>query len=504
MSFSYITTPIYYVNSDPHIGHAYTNVISEAIANWEKFKGSKTFFLTGTDEHGQKIETAAKNLGKEPSEFVKIYADVFKNLADKLEIGYDDFIRTTEDRHKKVVQELWKILQNKGFIYLGHYKGWYSIRDEAFYDESELIDGKAPTGAPVEWREEESYFFKLSEFQNKLLEFYKKNPDFIIPNSRAHEIVNFVSGGLKDLSISRTNFTWGVKVPSDEKHVIYVWIDALTNYISALGLDTEKYKNYWVESKKIHVLGKDILRFHAVYWPAILMACDLPLPNHLVTHGWWMNDGQKISKSIGNVIDPFNLIEKYGLEYFKYFFLTETGINNDGNFKDERFIEKINSDLVNNFGNLVSRTTNMAIQYFNGKVTKPDDKYLGDFRDLLNAKEIFIKNYIQSMNEYKFNVASGEFMSFATEVTKFTDNMKPWSLAKKINEDGVTQLLNAVLYFSLDMVRVLTLALVPFLKQTSSLILKELGLQSWSIKDLSDVSPIGYDIDEKLNLFKRL
>jgi methionyl-tRNA synthetase len=503
MNNCFVSTPIYYVNSDPHIGHAYTNVISECIVNWEKLKQNKTFFLTGTDEHGQKVETSAKNADKSPIEFVDYYAGIFKELADSLNIQYDDFIRTTEDRHAKAVQECWKILKNNGFIYLGHYKGWYSVRDEAFYDESEIIDGKAPTGAPVEWREEESYFFKLSAFQDKLLNFYKENPDFIMPHSRANEVINFVEGGLKDLSVSRTNFTWGIKVPDDERHVVYVWIDALINYISALGFpdcSVERYKDFWENSKKIHVIGKDILRFHAVYWPAMLMACDLPLPSSLVAHGWWLNDGQKISKSLGNVIDPSELMKKFGCEYFKYFMLTETGINNDGNFKESRFIEKINNELVNNFGNLVSRTTNMIVQYFFGIVNKPknDDEEILKLKDLCDD---CIEKYKKAMDEYKFNVAAQDLMAFSSEINKFIDEKKPWVLGKSADEKD-RKILNDVLYTALDMVRVLTVLMIPFIKDSATKILNDLSIQTYSL--VFDSEPECYKIEKKINIFNRL
>ena len=507
MNNCFVTTPIYYLNSDPHIGHAYTNVIGECIVNWEKLKQNKTFFLTGTDEHGQKVENSARNFNKSPIEFVDYYAKIFQNLADILGIQYNDFIRTTEDRHCKAVQELWRILKSKGFIYSGCYKGWYSIRDEAFYDESEIVDGKAPTGAVVEWREEESYFFKLSSFQDKLLAFYKQNSNFIMPHSRMNEVANFVSSGLKDLSVSRTNFTWGVKVPDDDRHVVYVWIDALTNYISALGFpnkSSERYQDFWQNGKKIHVIGKDILRFHAVYWPAILMACDLPLPNCLVAHGWWLNDGEKISKSLGNVIDPFALIEKFGCEYFKYFMLTETGINNDGNYKESRFIEKINNDLANNFGNLISRTTNMIVQYFDGVVNQPkigDAKHDCKFQKLESFAEDFIEKYKKAMDEYKFNVASQDAMAFSTEINKFIDDSKPWVLGKS-SEESDRILLNDILYTAINMIEILVISMIPFIKDSGVKILSELGVENCSL-EFKNKSKF-YKISSKINIFNRL
>eukprot|EP00977_Amphora_coffeiformis_P029695 scaffold42408_cov176-Amphora_coffeaeformis.AAC.4 len=308
-----ITTPIYYVNDKPHIGHAYTSTACDVIARFMRLSGRDVFFLSGTDEHGQKVEQSAANRGMNPQDFVDEVSVNFRELLDLLNISNDAFIRTTEEAHKASVQHLWNVMVDKGYIYLGNYEGWYSVRDECFYNESELVDGKAPTGADVEWvSKEESYFFKLSEFQDKLLQFYEDNPDFIAPESRRNEVVSFVKGGLRDLSISRTSFQWGVKVPKDDGHVMYVWIDALTNYISALGYPNEgsdsNYSKFWPGA--LHVVGKDILRFHAVYWPAMLMAADLPLPKRLFAHGWWTKDGQKISKSLGNVIDPVELCEK--------------------------------------------------------------------------------------------------------------------------------------------------------------------------------------------------
>ena len=306
-----ITTPIYYVNDKPHIGHAYTSTACDVIARFMRLKGREVCFVSGTDEHGQKVEQSAAKIGVEPQAFVDDVSKTFRDLLHVLNISNDVFIRTTEDRHKKAVQHLWQTLVEKDAIYLGSYEGWYSVRDECYYNESELVEGKAPTGSDVIWQEKEpTYFFRLSAFEDRLLEYYKNNPDFIAPESRKNEVVGFVSGGLRDLSISRTSFNWGVPVPDDDDHIMYVWIDALANYISAIGYphDQEQFQKFWPAS--LHIVGKDILRFHAVYWPALLMAADLPVPRRLFAHGWWTKDGEKISKSLGNVIDPLELVEE--------------------------------------------------------------------------------------------------------------------------------------------------------------------------------------------------
>ena len=328
----YITTPIYYVNDKPHIGHAYTTLACDVIARFKRLDGFKVYFLTGTDEHGQKVELAAKKNKTKPQDFVDKVSINFRDLLKCMHIENDDFIRTTEKRHLESCQKLWDLLIKKGHIYLGKYAGWYAIRDEAFFLESEIIDGKAPSGAPVEWVEEPSYFFNLSKWQDKLLEHYNNNENFISPSTRKNEVLSFVKGGLKDLSVSRTSFSWGIKVPNDDDHIMYVWLDALTNYLSAIGYENEneRFCDFWPAN--IHLVGKDIIRFHAVYWPAFLMAADLELPKKIFAHGWWTNEGQKISKSLGNVINPFEIVEKYGVDQVRYFLMREIPFGNDGDF----------------------------------------------------------------------------------------------------------------------------------------------------------------------------
>ena len=488
-----VTTPIYYVNSCPHIGHAYTNIIASCLKEWVTLSGQNVFLLTGTDEHGQKIETSALDSKMTINEFIDHYSQSFKDLANKLEMPYDDFIRTSENRHKLIVQYIWNKLYDSGYIYLGKYSGWYAMRDEAFYKEDELIDGLAPTGAPVVWQEEEAYFFKLSTFETKLLDMYSAHPEFILPINRRLEVINFVEGGLDDLCISRTNFSHGIAVPNDCGHVIYVWIDALANYISALGYDQgELYKKFWLDADIVHVLGKDILRFHAVYWPALLMALDVKLPNTLLVHGWWMNDGQKISKSLGNVIDPIALIDKYSLDYVKYFFLTEAALTSDGNYSDERFIQKINSDLVNNIGNLLSRTTNMIENYLGGTVQYcPDDN-----NDAMIAN--FMNTYSCLMNDYKFSHAASEICAFATNINQYIDAQAPWKIFKNESCENKLDLLNFILHKCYKAIVTIFTSLIPFITSRAKNVLSLLQADTLSEKS-SRVTKI-----KKINVFERL
>ncbi|WP_458694970.1 methionine--tRNA ligase, partial [Wolbachia endosymbiont of Drosophila incompta] len=433
----YITTPVYYVNDKPHIGHAYTSLLCDVVARFMKLAGKNVKFTTGTDEHGQKIEKAAKAKEMQPKEFTDEVSVSFKELAKFMNFEYDDFIRTTEERHKKAVIALWNRLEERGQIYLDSYPGWYSVRDEAFYQESELIDGKAPTGAEVQWIKEESYFFRLSNWQEKLLELYKNQPSFIFPESRRNEVISFVRSGLIDLSISRTSFNWGIKVPGNDKHIIYVWIDALTNYLTSIGFPStegEEYKRFWAEpetqipvsstgmtpnqgktqipvssaanladnSFNVHVIGKDILRFHAVYWPAILLAADLPLPKQIAVHGWWLNEGEKISKSLGNVIDPIGLAQEFGVDQLRYFLLREASFGQDGNFSKKNMISRINSELANNIGNLVQRTISFLHKQCSGIVPTIDQSLLKGEESLPGCKAI-LDQVMNHLSKYEFN-----------------------------------------------------------------------------------------------------
>jgi methionyl-tRNA synthetase len=422
----YITTPIYYVNDVPHIGHAYTNIASDFVARFKRLDGYDVFFLTGTDEHGQKIERAAQNRQLSPNEFVDQVSGHFTDLTDLLLLSNNDFIRTTEERHKKAARYLWERLVAKGHIYKGKYSGWYSVRDETYFEERELVDGKAPTGAAVEWLEEESYFFNLSHWQERLLAFYRANPEFVLPNSRFNEIIKFVERGLEDLSISRSTFKWGIEVPGDEQHVMYVWFDALTNYLSAVGYPGD-VSRYWPAD--IHMVGKDISRFHAIYWPAILMAADLEVPKQIVAHGWWTVNGEKMSKSLGNSISPKTLIEEFGIDQTRYFLIREIAFGNDGNFSRSSMINRINAELANNIGNLIQRTLSMVFKNCAGRI--PDvDKTLLYGQPLLSkaVRTLDIARDALSIGQYH-NVLEA-IIDLANNANLYIDEMAPWSLAK--------------------------------------------------------------------------
>ena len=443
----YITTPIYYVNDKPHLGHAYTSVACDVIARYMRLDGMNVKFLTGTDEHGQKVEKSAKAAGMPPKEFVDEVSEHFRHMATILHLTNDDFIRTTEPRHYAAAQAVWKRLEAAGDIYLGGYAGWYSVRDEAFYTESELVDGKAPTGADVEWVEEPSYFFKLSKYQQPLLDFYEKNLDFILPESRRNEVLSFVKGGLKDLSISRTTFKWGIPVPGDEKHIMYVWLDALMNYMTATGYpdeNAEQYKTFWPAS--LHMVGKDILRFHAVYWPAFLMSAKLPLPERVFAHGWWTIEGEKMSKSLGNVVSPDHLVERYGLDQTRYFLLREVPFGSDGNFSAAQMFDRINGELANNIGNLAQRTLSMIAKNCDSKVPMRDDSKLkpedAALMELVRVTDKETpKRAREAMQRCKFNDVLGAILEMSTKANQYIDESAPWTLKK---EDPAR--MHAVLY----------------------------------------------------------
>lgn len=467
MTAAYITTPIYYVNDKPHIGHAYTTLACDTLARFWRLQGKDVKFLTGTDEHGQKVEKAAAVAGVSPQDFVDTVSQTFRQLIDKMEVTNDDFIRTTEPRHIKAAQALWTRLIESGAIYLGEYAGWYAVRDEAFYAEADLIDGKAPTGADVEWLVEPSYFFKLSAYQDQLLAYYKANPDFIAPESRRNEVVRFVEGGLLDLSVSRTSFKWGVPVPGDDKHIMYVWLDALTNYMTALGYpdeDSSDFKTFWPEA--IHVVGKDILRFHAVYWPAFLMAAGLPLPRQVFAHGWWTNEGVKISKSLGNTIDPIELIETFGIDAVRYFLLREVSFGQDGDFSRQALINRLNSDLANAYGNLVQRV--LSFIYKNGDAVVPMPSVLTEEDSLfLTLPAQFLANTeIMQLNRY----AEGVWALIA-KANQYVDEHKPWGLKK-------TDLgrMNTVLYVLADFIRQIAILTQPLVPLASAKILDQLAV----------------------------
>lgn len=472
----YITTPIYYVNDKPHIGHAYTTLACDVLARFKRLDGYAVKFLTGTDEHGQKVEKSALAKGIAPQQFTDEVSQNFRDLAAAMGYSNDDFIRTTEARHKTACQALWTRLLEKGDIYLDKYAGWYAVRDEAFYAESELKTGPggeklAPTGAPVEWVEEASYFFRLSAWQDRLLAFYEANPDFIAPESRRNEVLSFVRGGLQDLSVSRTTFKWGVPVPGDDAHIMYVWLDALTNYITAVGYpdtDAAEYRQFWPAS--LHMVGKDILRFHAVYWPAFLMAADLPPPQRVYAHGWWTNEGQKISKSLGNVIDPYQLVEKYGLDQVRFFMLREVPFGNDGDFSHQAMVNRMNSELANDFGNLSQRVLSMINKNCNaavpnkGPLTEDDHAMLGSAYALLDTVR-------GQLDRQVFNEALESIWVVIRAANGYVDRQAPWGLKKT---DPAR--METVLWVLAETIRNLALLMQPFVPTSAGRMLDQMAV----------------------------
>jgi len=445
----YVTTPIYYVNDKPHIGHAYTTLACDVLARFLRLDGVDVHFLTGTDEHGQKVEKAAAVKGVAPQAFTDEVSQNFRTLAEVMNYSNDDFIRTTEPRHIKSAQAMWTRLVEKGAIYLGSYAGWYSVRDEAFYAESELVGGKAPTGADVEWVEEPSYFFKLSDYGDKLLAYYDANPDFIGPRSRRNEVVSFVKTGLKDLSISRTSFKWGIPVPGDDKHIMYVWLDALVNYMTAVGFPDESNPQWSRWPANLHMVGKDIVRFHAVFWPAFLMAAELPLPERVYAHGWWTNEGQKISKSVGNVIDPLKLVETYGLDPVRYFLLREVPFGNDGDFSHVQMIKRINTDLANDLGNLAQRVLSMIQKNCAGTVPQPGPFTEAD-NELLGSAKALRDSVRDAFLEQAFHKGLEDIWNVVSAANRYVDEQAPWTLKKTDPARMAT-----VLYVLADVVRVM-------------------------------------------------
>jgi methionyl-tRNA synthetase len=476
----YITTPIYYPSAKPHMGHAYSSIIADVFARFKRIDGFDVHFVTGTDEHGLKIQKSAEKAGMDPIEFCDKISLTFKNLSKILNLSNTDFIRTTEERHKNSVQHLWSTLEKNGDIYLSKYSGWYSISDEAFYNEDEITnqDDKkiaVSSGSTVEWVEEESYFFRLSKWQDKLLDYYEKNPNFILPNSRKNEVISFVKSGLKDLSVSRKSFSWGIKVPNNKDHVIYVWLDALTNYISSLkypDIENSLFKKFWPAS--VHLIGKDILRFHAVYWPAFLMSANIALPSRVYGHGWILSGDEKMSKSKGNILDPLEIIEKYGLDPLRYYLVKEVSFGNDGNISKDKLEDCINSDLANNFGNLCQRVTAFNHKNCFSIIPKKINFNDEDLKILDNFSNN-IENLRENIDNQNLNFYINFIIEALFEANKYFNDQEPWKKKNNIER------LETIIYTSLEIIRKICILLFPIIPEST---LKAFNIFGLNEKDI--------------------
>jgi len=504
----YITTPIYYPSAKPHMGHAYTSIIADVFARFKRIDGYNVHYLTGTDEHGLKIQRSAEKAKMDPLKFCDQISKTFKDLSKILNLSNTDFIRTTEERHRKSVQHLWNVLEKNGDIYLSKYSGWYSVSDEAFYNEDEIntnVNGEKvsiASGSVVEWVDEESYFFKLSKWQNALLKHIKKNPNFILPKTRCNEVVSFIERGLKDLSISRKTFSWGIKVPNNEDHVIYVWLDALTNYLSALNYPDQKnvlFKKYWPAN--IHLIGKDILRFHAVYWPAFLLAANIPLPERIYGHGWILSGNEKMSKSKGNILDPIEIINTYGIDPLRYYLVKEVSFGNDGSISRDKLEDCINSDLANNFGNLCQRV--IAFNEKNCELKIPSKENFNE-ADLVilenfsnNIKKLRDRINLQDLNFYTNFIINALF-----EANKYFNDQEPW---KKKND---VKRLNTIVYVSLEIIRKISIMLYPIIPGTSKITLNIFNIPESEIDFSSienhEILKAGNKINKIDILFKKI
>ncbi|MFZ5740018.1 MAG: methionine--tRNA ligase [Pseudomonadota bacterium] len=471
----YITTAISYPNGAPHIGHAYEAIATDALARFQRLDGRDVFFLTGTDEHGLKMIQTAQREGMTPAELAARNAGRFRDMDDRFGISYDRFIRTSEEQHHASVQEVWKRMQANGDIYLDSYSGWYSVRDEAYYAEDETVVGedqvrRGPQGTPVEWVEEKSYFFKLSAYQDRLLKLYEEQPDFIGPDARRNEVVSFVKGGLKDLSVSRTTFDWGVKVPNDPEHVMYVWVDALTNYITGVGFPDESDKNWHYWPADVHVIGKDIIRFHAVYWPAFLMSAGIPVQKRVYAHGFLFNKGEKMSKSVGNIVDPFNLADQYGVDQVRYFFLREVPFGSDGSYNHEAIVNRINADLANDLGNLAQRSLTMVAKQCEGQVPEH-----GAFSEtdsaILAMADGMIGQARTAMASQQIHQALNAVWAVVAEANRYFAGEAPWALAKT---DPARQ--KTVLYVTAEVLRQIAILAQPAIPTAAAKLLDILGI----------------------------
>ena len=503
----YITTPIYYPSARPHMGHAYSSIIADFFARFKRIDGFNVHFLTGTDEHGLKIQRAAESKNIEPLEFCNQISQTFRDLSSTLNLSNTDFIRTTEERHKKTVQHLWSVLEKNDDIYLSKYSGWYSVSDEAFYAEDEITEKNSIkiatiSGSPVEWIEEESYFFRLSKWQDKLLDYYSKNSNFISPKSRKNEVLSFVKSGLKDLSISRKAFSWGIKVPNNSDHVIYVWLDALTNYISALNypnINDDLFKKFWPAS--VHLIGKDILRFHAVYWPAFLMAAKIPLPKKIYGHGWILSGDEKMSKSKGNILDPLDIIATYGLDPLRYYLIKEVSFGNDGNISQEKLEDCINSDLANNYGNLCQRVTAFAEKNCSSKIPENKNFHKDDLKILNNFTDN-LTNIRQEIDKHNINYYIDFIVSALFEANKYFNDQEPWKKKDDIDR------LNTIVYTSLEIIRKISFMLYPIIpdsieKALNIFNIKTLDINLGSIASHNHLKP-GNDLKKIDILFKKI
>jgi len=492
----YITTPIYYINASPHLGHAYTTLIADAAARAHRLLGDDVFFLTGTDEHGQKVERAAQKAGLAPKDFADRVAQEFRDLLPLLNVANDAFIRTTEPRHHAAVQALWRRVRDRGFIYKGKYEGWYCTVDEVFVPDTQLQNGRCPTcGNAVERISEESYFFKLSAFQEPLLELYERHPDFVTPQVRRNEVTSFIKAGLQDLSVSRTSFKWGIPVPDDPAHVMYVWFDALTNYMTAVGYGAgdeasrQMFAKYWPAD--VHLIGKEIVRQHAIYWPAFLLAADLPLPAQIASHGWWLMDGAKMSKSLGNVVRPSDYIDRFGLDAFRYFVMREMIFGQDASFTDEAILTRYNSDLANDLGNVVSRATTMIHRYRGGIVPEANAALCAqapeaELQRVLEAAIPSVKAHVVS---FGFSFALREIWDAIGTLNRYIVTRQPWSLAK---DPANREQLDTSLYVTADALRIIAELIRPFMPETGERTLRMLGLEpsstSWQSLELRQLN----------------